>query len=222
VTFLFNVMDLEQSSNCTKDFLLLNSEKMCGSKPIGFSRTISFTEDDQVTMSFHSDNETQGLGYMVTVVQQECTLPSCDATFDQPDFLLSSPNYPLPYDNGRTCTYTVQKFHPSVCRLQMKVQTFDVEDDPHCQSDFFIVNGDRMCGVMSEGQILNINFLNSTLTMEFQSDHVTTRDGFQFSVHQEICDITSETPEFTSESLRTDTLETSTDVNISISTLISD
>lgn len=37
VTFLFNVMDLEQSSNCTKDFLLLDSEKMCGSKPIGFS-----------------------------------------------------------------------------------------------------------------------------------------------------------------------------------------
>ncbi|GFT57138.1 CUB domain-containing protein [Nephila pilipes] len=37
VTFLFNVMDLEQSPNCTKDYLMLSGEKMCGSKPIGFS-----------------------------------------------------------------------------------------------------------------------------------------------------------------------------------------
>lgn len=118
-----------------------------------FPGTISFADEDQLTMSFHSDNETQGLGYMVTVVQQECSLPSCDALFDQPEFVLSSPNYPLPYENGRTCTYTIQKYHPSVCRLQMAVKSFDVEDDPHCQSDFLLVNGDRMCGVMTQGQI---------------------------------------------------------------------
>lgn len=106
-----------------------------------------------MTMSFHSDNETQGLGYMVTVVQQECSLPSCDALFDQPEFVLSSPNYPLPYENGRTCTYTIQKYHPSVCRLQMAVKSFDVEEDPHCLSDFLLANGDRMCGVMTQGQI---------------------------------------------------------------------
>ncbi|GBN48318.1 hypothetical protein AVEN_249192-1 [Araneus ventricosus] len=116
-------------------------------------RTVSFADNDQVTMSFHSDNETRGLGYMVTVVQQDCPLPTCDATFDKEDFVMSSPNYPLPYDNGRTCTYTVHKYHPSVCRLLMKVAAFDVEEDPHCGSDFLLVGGDRLCGVMTEGQI---------------------------------------------------------------------
>ncbi|XP_054719307.1 cubilin homolog [Uloborus diversus] len=153
VTFLFNVMDLEQSPNCTKDYLMLRGEKMCGSKPIGFSRTVSFSEDDQVTMSFHSDNETRGLGYMVTVVQQDCPLPDCDGNFETPDFVMSSPNYPLPYDNGRICRYVVQKTDPSVCRLLMKIHAFDVEADPHCQSDFLLVNNDRLCGIMSEGQI---------------------------------------------------------------------
>ncbi|KAF8778563.1 Cubilin like protein [Argiope bruennichi] len=218
VTFLFNVMDLEQSPNCTKDYLLLSGEKMCGSKPIGFSRTISFADDDQVTMSFHSDNETRGLGYMVTVVQQDCPLPTCDFTSDQLEFVMSSPNYPLPYDNGRTCTYTVQKAHPLVCRLLMKVVAFDVEEDPHCGSDFLIVGGDRLCGVMTEGQILDISFLNTTLTMEFHSDHVTTRDGFQFNVHQELCDISSFSPEYTSEISATSVAETTTDVSVNNST----
>ncbi|XP_015921833.1 embryonic protein UVS.2 [Parasteatoda tepidariorum] len=194
VTFLFNVMDLEMSPNCTKDYLLLSGEKMCGSKPIGFSRTVSFSEEDQVTMSFHSDNETRGLGYMVTVVQQDCPLPTCDATFIEEDFIISSPNYPLPYDNGRTCTYTIHKSNPSICRLLLKVVSFDVEEDPHCLSDFLLVNNDRLCGVMSEGQIIDTSFLNSTLVIEFQSDHVTTRDGFRFNVHQEMCDSSSDAP----------------------------
>ncbi|GIX93522.1 cubilin homolog [Caerostris darwini] len=215
VTFLFNVMDLEQSPNCTKDYLLLSGEKMCGSKPIGFSRTISFSDNDQVTMSFHSDNETRGLGYMVTVVQQDCPLPTCDATFDQASFVMSSPNYPLPYDNGRTCTYTVHKSHPLVCRLLLKVVAFDVEEDPHCGSDFLNVGGDRLCGVMTEGQILDISFANTTMVLEFQSDHVTTRDGFQFNVHQELCDMSTEGPVFTSELYNSVVTETATDVNVS-------
>ncbi|GBO27756.1 hypothetical protein AVEN_182555-1 [Araneus ventricosus] len=180
-------------------------------------RTVSFADNDQVTMSFHSDNETRGLGYMVTVVQQDCPLPTCDATFDKEDFVMSSPNYPLPYDNGRTCTYTVHKYHPSVCRLLMKVAAFDVEEDPHCGSDFLLVGGDRLCGVMTEGQILDISLLNTTMTMEFHSDHVTTRDGFQFNVHQELCDLSTNAPVFTSE-LHTSVAETTTDVNVSTST----
>lgn len=104
-------------------------------------------------MSFHSDNETRGLGYMVTVVQQDCPIPSCDAHFDAADFVLESPNHPLPYDNGRTCAYVVKKSDPSVCRLIVKVEAFDVEPDPECNSDYLMVNGDRLCGVMTEGQI---------------------------------------------------------------------
>ncbi|KFM77635.1 hypothetical protein X975_15664, partial [Stegodyphus mimosarum] len=134
---------------------------------------------------------------------------------------MSSPNYPLPYDNGRTCTYTIHKSHPSVCRLLMKVKSFDVEEDPHCQSDFLLVNNDRLCGVMSEGQILDISFLNATMTMEFQSDHVTTRDGFQFNVHQEMCDMTSDAPEFTTDA-KTSVTETTVDANVSATTIISD
>ncbi|KAG8179160.1 hypothetical protein JTE90_023622 [Oedothorax gibbosus] len=193
VTFLFNVMDLEQSDNCSKDYLMLKGEKMCGSKPIGFSRTVSFSDKDKVTMSFHSDNETRGLGYMVTVVQQDCPIPSCDATFDTEDFVLTSPNYPLPYDNGRTCTYVVKKSDPTVCRLIVKVEAFDVEPDSECLSDYLMVNGDRLCGVMTAGQIVDVSFTNSTMTLEFQSDHVTTRDGFKLNVHQQSCDISTTT-----------------------------
>ncbi|GFT03078.1 CUB domain-containing protein [Nephila pilipes] len=107
-------------------------------------------------MSFHSDNETRGLGYMVTVVQQDCPLPNCDGIFDKPDFVMSSPNYPLPYDNGRTYTYTV--LVPISVGFS-EVIAFDVEEDPHCGSDSLNVGGDRLCGVMTEGQICELFYV---------------------------------------------------------------
>ncbi|GFT91810.1 CUB domain-containing protein, partial [Nephila pilipes] len=55
------------------------------------------------------------------------------------------------------------------------------------------------------------------MVMEFQSDHVTTRDGFQFNVHQELCDLSTSAPVYTSE-LHTSVAETTTDVNVSTST----
>ncbi|GIY86336.1 CUB domain-containing protein [Caerostris extrusa] len=165
-------------------------------------------------MSFHSDNETRGLGYMVTVVQQDCPLPTCDATFDQASFVMSSPNYPFPTTMvARAPTLSTSR----TPGLQAPAEGGRLRrgGGPHCGSDFLNVGGDRLCGVMTEGQILDISFANTTMVLEFQSDHVTTRDGFQFNVHQELCDMSTEGPVFTSELYNSVVTETATDVNVS-------
>lgn len=188
VTFLFNVFDLQRSENCDKDYLSIEGERICGSQPIGFTRTVQFSEvEEKIVMTFHSDNVTSGVGFMVTVVQQECPSPACDKNFTEIQFDMKSPKFPFSYDNRQNCIYTILKNNPNVCRLKFEVRSFDVEDGERCEADYFEVNGDRLCGILLEGQIVDVDFSGDILIARFHSDDVTTRDGFHFEVTQEEC-----------------------------------
>ncbi|XP_022243703.1 cubilin homolog [Limulus polyphemus] len=153
VTFLFNVLDLEASEGCGKDYIELAGERLCGYNPSGVTRRIIEFEDSEISMKFHSDDDISGLGFLLTAVQEECPPPSCDRKFTESQFKLSSPNFPLNYDNRRICKYVIVKSSSMVCKLRLQVELFDVEYDDKCEADFFELDGEKFCGIMSEGQI---------------------------------------------------------------------
>ncbi|XP_076328959.1 embryonic protein UVS.2-like [Tachypleus tridentatus] len=186
VTFLFNVLDLEASDGCTKDYVELAGERLCGYNPSGVTRIIEF-DDSEISMKFHSDNEVTGLGFLLTAVQQECPPPSCDRRFTEPQFKLSSPDFPSNYDNRRICDYVILKSSTTVCKLRLQVELFDVEYDDKCEADFFELDGEKFCGIMSEGQIVEMDFPNSEMMGRFRSDYATSRTGYLFEVTQIEC-----------------------------------
>ncbi|XP_022252378.1 CUB domain-containing protein 2-like isoform X2 [Limulus polyphemus] len=155
VTFLFNVLDLEVSVGCSKDYIDLVGEKLCGYNPSGVTRIIQF-QDSKIVMKFHSDEERSGLGFLLTAVQEECPPPSCDKKLTDSNFKLSSPNFPSNYENRRICDYVIVKKSTHVCKLRLQVTLFDVEYDDRCEADFFELDGEKFCGIMSEGQIGDI------------------------------------------------------------------
>ncbi|XP_022246384.1 cubilin-like [Limulus polyphemus] len=186
VTFLFNVLDLEESEECSKDYIDLAGERLCGYNPSGVTRIVHF-KGSEVTMKFHSDEDVFGLGFLLTAVQQECPPPSCDDRFTHSQFELSSPNFPSTYENRRICDYVIVKSSRFVCKLRIQVELFDVEYDDKCEADFFELNGEKFCGVMSEGQIVEMDFPNTEMLGRFRSDYATTRSGFLFEVTQIEC-----------------------------------
>ncbi|XP_076372928.1 embryonic protein UVS.2-like [Tachypleus tridentatus] len=173
VTFLFNVLDLEASEGCYKDYVILNEEKLCGYVPsAGVTRVIQFQEP-VVVMKFHSDGYGSGLGFLLTAVQQECPPLSCDGNFSSSQFKLTSPNFPSNYNNRQICDYIIAKNSSLVCMLRLQVELFDVEYDDKCEADFFELGGERFCGIMSEGQT------------EFTSEiNCTGESGFTVSCHK--------------------------------------
>lgn len=118
--------------------------------------TVSFGSGHEAVMKFTTDNETNGLGFMITIMQQDCPhIGQCgEAIFSGHRFVLTSPGYPLPYGNGKKCKYYVTKQNPRVCKLKMILRSFDVEYQAHCDSDFFeLDDGNRLCGFQESGQI---------------------------------------------------------------------
>ncbi|XP_076326255.1 tolloid-like protein 2 [Tachypleus tridentatus] len=186
VTFLFNVLDLEVSAGCNKDYIDLAGEKLCGYNPSGVTRIIQF-QDSKIVMKFHSDEDRSGLGFLLTAVQQECPPPSCDRKLTDYNFKLSSPNFPSNYENRRICDYVIVKRSTVVCKLRLQVELFDVEYDDKCETDFFEMDGEKFCGIMSEGQIVEMDFPNNEMSGRFRSDYATSRAGFLFDVTQVEC-----------------------------------
>ncbi|XP_035210870.1 cubilin-like isoform X2 [Stegodyphus dumicola] len=152
----FRSFDLEPSIACSRDYLILDGERLCGSLPRNTTRILRFDTSEKVFL-FHSDAEIQGAGFSATIQQIECpggfpppidsptppaagssnsgtsTAPSesgvgssCNRHFTEIRSSISSPNFPSPYPAGVVCRYA---FHlqPGYCNVELTFLDFFLE-----------------------------------------------------------------------------------------------
>jgi hypothetical protein len=72
----------------------------------------------------------------------------CTLIYSETDFTIMSPNHPNSYPSHMNCRYTIRKANPSVCAIDMKFDSFEIEDDPKCAKDYLEVDAGRICGVL--------------------------------------------------------------------------
>ena len=70
----------------------------------------------------------------------------CHLIYNDIEFPIKSPNYPNHYLPNMFCRYTVRKATPNVCAIDMKFNSFDIEEDPKCGKDYLEVDAGRICG----------------------------------------------------------------------------
>lgn len=124
------------------------------------AETVAFGNSHEIALKFVSDNDTAGLGFLITVMQQSCPhIGQCgQVLFSSHRFAITSPDYPLAYKNNKNCKYVIIKQNPRICKLRLIVRSFDVEYQAHCDSDYLqLADGNRLCGYQEPGQISELN-----------------------------------------------------------------
>ena len=201
-TFVFNMMDIDPSDQCHKDYVEINGERLCGLKTIGFSRTVSFGDGHEVLMRFVSNNGSnlvqnrKSTGFLVTVMQQECPVKGhCgDQLFTSRRFVITSPDWPKSYAANHHCRYIVARANRRVCRIRMILRTFDLEQRSHCDNDYLaLADGNKICGHQPSGQVIEQIFddRHQTMSLDFVSNGNINSDGFYIDVYQLACPLSS-------------------------------
>jgi hypothetical protein len=72
----------------------------------------------------------------------------CTLIYSETDFTIMSPNHPNSYPSHMNCRYTIRKASPNICAIDMKFDSFEIEDDPKCAKDYLEVDAGRICGVL--------------------------------------------------------------------------
>ncbi|XP_054713828.1 cubilin-like [Uloborus diversus] len=192
--------DLENDAVCRKDYLQVGSEKLCGPIPTRTVRLISFT-DETMIIKFRSDGKTQRPGFSILVQQTEdcpeirrssSTSESCSQEFRDESFLVQSPSFPEDYPPGATCEYLIRRASPGHCSIELRVLSFDVEEDAgkglaRCSGDRLeLPRNYRLCGQLPKDHIEKIPFLpdEENILLTFHSDAASQRQGFSIQVRQ--------------------------------------
>ena len=72
----------------------------------------------------------------------------CDQTITSMKATITSPNYPNDYGHNLYCKYTIQQARPEVCAVDLKFESFNIEDDPKCGKDYLEIDAGRICGTL--------------------------------------------------------------------------
>lgn len=78
-------------------------------------------------------------------------LRSCNRLYASLTFSILSPDHPENYPSDVECKYTIRRLGPRICRLKLSFRAFDVESSEGCEYDFFEIDGQRLCGTLSQG-----------------------------------------------------------------------
>ncbi|XP_066588542.1 uncharacterized protein [Prorops nasuta] len=123
-------------------------------------------------------------GYPVT---QAC----CSTVYASRNFLLISPGFPnvIQSTNTYECTYTIQKYSPQVCRLQLTLKYFNHgSEDPFCSQGYVEVDGRPICGCKS-GQTFSFDFpyLTKVIAVRNLGFPRNKFAGFVIEAYQDLC-----------------------------------
>lgn len=237
--------ELQDSFNCSKDYVNFNGIKVCGTLVkdsirvfpfYGDEFVIHFSADRLINGRFHlfarqaecSETVATGLGggalqpppsfgndddepvrgggggrkifpprllppyvekndvYSNVAIFQ--TNQRCQQLFNTMLFEIESPNYPHYYLPSLGCSYTVQRRHSRICRLELHMVDFDVEPSVRCLSDYVLIDGVKYCNTNRPDPILVLPFHEAEKTISFQSVSLRRRKGFHIRARQVECD----------------------------------
>ncbi|GFY44102.1 cubilin, partial [Trichonephila inaurata madagascariensis] len=206
--------DVEASIGCSRDYLALDGERLCGALPLNTTRTLRFDSTEKVLI-FHSDSEVQGAGFIANVQQIECpgglppdtvTVPgpsgggisppavgggACNRHYTDIRSTFSSPNYPSPYPLGVACRYAIH-LQPGFCNVEFIFIDFSLEPPTPglpCTRDYLDIGGVRYCGQQLKGVTkLEPPFgAVKEVIVTFVSDSYVPDKGFLASFRQVAC-----------------------------------
>ncbi|XP_055945205.1 cubilin-like isoform X1 [Argiope bruennichi] len=206
--------DLEASIGCSRDYLALDGERLCGALSLNTTRTLRFDAPEKVLV-FHTDSEVQGAGFIASVQQVECpgglppdtaTVPgtigggvsppvsgggACNRHYTDIRASFNSPNYPSPYPLGVACRYAIH-VQPGFCNVEFNFIDFSLEPPTPglpCTRDYVDIAGVRYCGTQLRGVTkLEPPFgVAKEVVVTFVSDSFVPDRGFLVSYRQVPC-----------------------------------
>nr|DBA25188.1 TPA: hypothetical protein GDO54_012746 [Pyxicephalus adspersus] len=183
ITFMF--LDLQDSTDCTSDYIEIreyNSSgkslgKFCGNTVPSVVRT----SDSFAYVKFVSDGSVNAKGFQM---QYEASIEECGGERNGIRGTLSSPNYPNLYPHDRNCEWRITV--PEGRRVTLTLHDLQVQDQPNCIHDYVAVyNGyqnqspllDKLCGNIDPNKVIKSS--GNTMRVLFNTDGSVSSGGFQ-------------------------------------------
>ncbi|KAH0627493.1 hypothetical protein JD844_003258 [Phrynosoma platyrhinos] len=183
VSLLFEDFHLEQYTDCQNDYLEIrqgDSEgellyRLCGHSAPQEPLLIAYP---QIWIQFLSNDEITDKGFFI-----HYSSLACGGVQESQSGIISSPNYPQPYNSSSLCSWLL--IAPEGHTINLTFVAFEIESHSVCGWDSVTIqNGGspsspvigRYCGTASPGTIQSGS---NQLLVNFHSDHSIQRGGFQ-------------------------------------------
>lgn len=104
-----------------------------------------------------------------------------------PKFGLSST---IGYEPFLDCHYLIQKYSRDICAVEIKFESFAIEESRACSKDYLEINGNvasRICGKMVVDTVRNFEFASDSMRIRFHSDAERNDTGFAMVLRQIRC-----------------------------------
>lgn len=184
---------MEDSSDCTKDRLIIGDEPFCGR--VKNYRTVR-NLTDKLVLRFLSDSSVSGRGFRINVGQIHCgnTLrysvgQCCSREFSDPYMILISPGFLGSQLVESNCQYTIYQSQPNNCRLRFRFKHFWIGEENlsyGCVNGYLQIDGRRFCGCL-DGHEHVTQFENGKKELLYNYRGQGNR-GFVIEVFQEECE----------------------------------
>lgn len=179
---------LEDSVECTKDYLSYENYRYCGGKLLNSISYFDISNKRHEQIRFITDSMYSGRGFKGIYEQIPCVVQTRPPSKWPPTYLPPpppTPIYPITtptapvnhchrdiqdsdfnigvYDYGtKHCTFVVHKSTPDVCQLQLVFITFELI----CGQEYFLINNMQYCGRLS-GQTLLLDYRSEEIVLTY-------------------------------------------------------
>lgn len=186
---------VQRSGHCPADYLDIQGTRYCGRRD-GQTIIVDFPRGrDSIELKLHTDGVYERSGFRIDVkqVSSGCLatpLPgeACDQVITGEVFQLMSPGFRRGgYPGGIHCLYTLRKHNFRVCALEVKMDAFELEQDPGCSKDYLQFGTLRFCGKQAYGATRTIEFLDDEMKIQFHTNPTVSGAGFLLTGKQVTC-----------------------------------
>ncbi|XP_076316419.1 cubilin-like [Tachypleus tridentatus] len=179
---------------CDEDYLEIHGSRYCGQLD-GQTVHVPFPKtENEIDFHFKTDESEQKTGFRIEVKQviqgceEDISLKGCDATFSTETFHILSPLYRnKAYPSNIDCQYTVKKTKFDVCAIEIKYNTFHLEDSEDCTNDYLLIDDLKVCGKIPNNSVRTYQFPADELIIQLHTDTYVNEKGFFLSAKQITC-----------------------------------
>ncbi|NWR90257.1 CUBN protein, partial [Furnarius figulus] len=185
LNYTFTAFDLEDGSDCDRDFLKLYDGPDVQSNLIGTFCGQSLplagsTTGTSLHVEFYSDGLNARSGF-----QMLWHVNGCGGELSGPSGSFHSPGYPSRYPSNRECIWYINTTPGS--SIQLTIQEFDIEYHPNCNYDVLEIYGGpdflsprlaQLCVSRSAQNPLRVSTTGNSAVIRFKTDAAVTGKGF--------------------------------------------